>query len=297
MEENAKLRFIIKGANGENAELLLGSEQAELLEMRFSRAFFIRCGKEKIIAEIERAGSYRELEALARKYYLCDACNFADINIYGAKRALKVIVNVLYEYPKLRSKLCFIGTQYGLEKLLVGLQNGNKEVLNDFNLQYICSEENARNLGNVVMSILKEIIGEHESYVALSMFAFGMLDSILLDKNDYDGYAYIGFVSELRDDEKTGFHPIGCNSPEYVIYHELGHLLSNMCGLEDKEEFKTFYSSLSREEIRKGLSEYAEESPSEFIAEAFAETICNPEPRKIARKVGELLKAAYKEVR
>ncbi len=42
------------------------------------------------------------------------------------------------------------------------------------------------------------------------------------------------------------------------------------------------------------MSEYANESSKEFIAETFAEYMCNPKIRQIARRVGELIGMVYK---
>lgn len=281
------------GNYGNKVTLELNEKQYTLIESRITRSFYVRCAKDKILSEIDNAGNYAILENIAKKYYLCDASSFDGINLYGVKRLLKVIVEVLYKYPKLRSKLCFIGTHHAMERLLVKMEQGDKEILNDFNLQYICSVENAEKLGGIVHSILTRLIDEHEGYVATAMCAFGLLDAVLLDKNDYEGYAYLEFVSGLRRNEAMGFHPKGCHTPESVVYHELGHLLDDMCGLSESPDFKAYYDTLTTGDIKYGLSEYANESPKEFIAEAFAEYMCNPKIRPIARRVGELLNKAY----
>lgn len=283
-------------ANGEVIVLKLNQKQRKLIESRLTRSFFIRCKKERILQQIDDAPNYRELENIAMKYYLCDVCSFADINLYGVKRVLKVMVEVLYKYPKLRSRLCFVGTPHAMESLLVKMENGDEEVLNRFNLQYICTKENAIKLGRLMHKMLSQMILEHEEYVAMAMHAFGLFDAMLLDKNDYDGYAYLKFISNLRYSESVGFHPKGCHTPESVVYHELGHLLDYMCGLKEDDGFIDFYNGLSKSFIKKNLSEYATTSPGEFIAEAIAEYACNPTPRPIAKKVGALLDRVYSQL-
>lgn len=183
-----------------------------------------------------------------------------------------------------------------MEKMLIQMEQGNREILNDFNLQYICTNENAEKLGTMVHSLLSKMIEQHERYVATAMCAFGLLDAVLLDKNDYDGYAYLEFMSQLRQSEATGFSPKGCYTPESVIYHELGHLLDDMCDFSETADFKTYYASLTTDEIKSGLSEYALVSPKEFIAEAFAEYMCNSTPRSISTSIGELLDITYKKI-
>ncbi len=286
-------KLTLCGINGEEAVLELDEEQEGMLRSRFSRSFYVRCKKEKILYEIENVKDGAALKALAKKYYFCDTCDFDNINLYGAKRVLKVVVEALYRYPRLRSKLCYIGSHSGFEKLLIALEEGDPAVLNQFNLQYICTGENAKKLGALVHHLLTNIMNNHEVYIASAMSAYGLFDAVLLDQNDYDGYSYLTLVSLLRKNEAVGFHPKGCHTPESVVYHELGHLLDKMCGLSEKFGFKSYYKGLSREEIRFGLSEYALVSPEEFIAEAFSEYMSNPEPRAIAAKVGALLDSAY----
>lgn len=295
--EGEKFSLTLCGDGGDKVVLKLNEEQATLLKSRFTRSFYVRCKKEKLLNDIDNAGSHTELEEIAQKYYLCDACGFGDINLYGVKRILKVVVEILYRYPKLRSRLCFIGTPHGMEKLLVRLENGDKDALNSFNLQYICTDENAKNLGGLIHKMLTALISEHREYIATAMSAFGLFDAVLLDNNDYDGYAYLQLISNLRRSEAVGFHPKECHTPESVVYHELGHLLDNMCGFRKDPEFESFYASLDQSDIKSGLSEYALESPAEFIAEAFAEFMCSPAPRPIAVKVVSLLDVAYRKLK
>ncbi|MCH5159931.1 MAG: hypothetical protein J1F66_03675 [Clostridiales bacterium] len=286
-------RFTLDGVDGETVDLELSEQQVKLMLARFDRAFFKRCKKEVIISAIDDAHNTAELEAIAQKYYLCDACSFADINLYGVKRILKVLVESLYKYPKLRSKLCFIGTHHTLGQLFERMEDGDEEVLKTFGLHYVCSSDNAKKLGHIIHNILSALISDHEGYIATAMCAFGLFDALLLDQNDFDGYAYLQVVSDLRKNEVSGFHPQGCNSVEFVVYHELGHLLDDMCGFYTSDPFTTYYNSLTTADIMSGLSRYALESPKEFIAEAFAEYMCNSTPRPIAQKTVELLDAAY----
>ncbi len=286
-------QLTLRDVDNDKVTLELNENQIKLVESRINRSFYVRFKKEKILKEIDDAENGKRLEDIAKKYSLCDTCSFDGINLYGVKQILKVVVESLYKYPKLRSKLCFIGTHYELEKLLIRMKHGDKEVLNAFNLQYICTEENAKKLGFLIHDTLTQLINDHENYVATAMFAFGLFDAILLDKNDYDSYAYLEFIKQLRTNEAVGFHPKGCHTPESVVYHELGHLLDDICELSKNIEFKTYYESLTSEKIKCGLSKYACTSPKEFIAEAFAEFMCNPNPRPIAKKVGELLDKAY----
>lgn len=85
--------------------------------------------------------------------------------------------------------------------------------------------------------------------------------------------------ASMEECERTGFHPVGCNTKKSVVDHEMGHLIHAAYGglkLNPKEA-----------SIKSELSEYAMENIKEYHAEAWAEFCNNPHPRKRAREVGE----------
>ena len=95
--------------------------------------------------------------------------------------------------------------------------------------------------------------------------------------------------ADLAISEKYGYHPKGCNTIESVIDHEMGHLLDAEYGVSKTKQIKNLKNGLTSTEIKKGLSEYATRSESEFIAEAWTEFLNNKEPRPIAKYVGSLI--------
>ena len=84
------------------------------------------------------------------------------------------------------------------------------------------------------------------------------------------------------------------SSPQTVAMHEWGHLMSNhitnamINGESTAEEYWKWYKTLSKEEIRNGLSDYATTNRGEFEAECFAELMM-PNPRPLALKFKEFL--------
>ena len=285
----------IKGERWDTV-LHLSEHQMRLINSRFERQFYNRCREDRLIGFIDYAPNREELELIAKKYGIADICIFSDINLYGIKRLLKVIVSVLYRYPRLRSRMSYLGTHSGYIGAVERLRAGDTAVLKDFGLEYICSEEMAKDLGRQLASSVEPIEAEGGNHIATAVSAFGFFDAILFDEKDYDGYAYIKMVSLLRENERSGFHPKGCSGPESVVYHEVGHMLDSMLSLSESEEFKSFYNRCSERDIIAGLSEYAASSPTEMIAEAFAEYMCSPSPRYTAKYIGELIDKKYKEL-
>ena len=84
------------------------------------------------------------------------------------------------------------------------------------------------------------------------------------------------------------------SSPQTVAMHEWGHLMSNhitnamINGESTAEEYWKWYQTISKDEIRNGLSDYATTNRGEFEAECFAELMM-PNPRPLALKYKEFL--------
>ena len=100
---------------------------------------------------------------------------------------------------------------------------------------------------------------------------------------------------------KNKFHPVGCTTIRSHLDHEIGHQLDNLLGLRDMIEIQELFESrvvitngvedFSR--ITEELSKYAWKNDnknrySEFIAEAWSEYCNNPNPREIAKTVGDV---------
>lgn len=112
------------------------------------------------------------------------------------------------------------------------------------------------------------------------------------------------FLHSLQKDVKSGWHPIGTDTPAAVLTHEFGHQIDNY--LQKKgvrgwvqtmfDEMQLEARPLIRDQKRTAdqvygelLSRYGAKNSAEFFAEAFSEYIHNPNPRPIAKKVGEKL--------
>ena len=284
----------LQSADGRCVYVDFTERQLKCLEYRTDRIFLIRCSEERLFALIDQASTYGELESIAIKYDFADICDFSNINVFGLKKLLKVVVRVLYRYPKLRGSLCFIGTHIRYRDAVNRIYRNDQSALKDLGLQHICSPQAAINLGYIVGDLVDQLLRNSDGYIATAVTAYGLLDAILFDHNDYNGYAYSKLLSDLKESEMTGFHPKGCDSPESVVYHEIGHMLDSFCSLSESYEFRALMSRLSQMDIYRGLSQYATTSPKEAIAEAFAEYMCNPYPRPLAKQIGAMLDQKYR---
>lgn len=105
---------------------------------------------------------------------------------------------------------------------------------------------------------------------------------------------YDKMTQSLVNDVKSGFHPVGCDTVKSVFDHEMGHQLDYALGLNKDKDLMDYYRSLTNTDIRDGLSKYATKNEKEFIAEAYAEYLNNPEPRPIAQTVGQIIEERAK---
>lgn len=97
----------------------------------------------------------------------------------------------------------------------------------------------------------------------------------------------------LKSGVESKFHPAGCDSMRSIMDHELGHALDFLLGLSQRSDIRKLWESWGG--VAETLSRYARTNLAEFIAEAWAEYLNNPEPRPIAKEMGSIVERAYKE--
>lgn len=109
------------------------------------------------------------------------------------------------------------------------------------------------------------------------------------DKRDYELI--------MQKCEGQGFHPK--RDPEHsgsmaVMVHELGHILDYMTNAREDDVIYAVWYKNHGVRMKEGLSEYADSSIAEMIAEGFAEYALCKEPREIAKTIGERLNDLYR---
>lgn len=111
--------------------------------------------------------------------------------------------------------------------------------------------------------------------------------------------------ANLQYNVDTKWHPEGCATKKATMDHEFGHAIWYKLGLNKNgtpnangndwagrsplQQFIAKEMNWGKDHIKNNLSEYGATNSSEFFAEAYSEYLNNPNPRPIAKKVGELL--------
>ena len=114
----------------------------------------------------------------------------------------------------------------------------------------------------------------------------------------------------LARSEANRFHPARCDTIKSVVDHEMGHQIDKLIGARSDPKIIALFDDMQArggiETQRLELSGYGGYSPTvtekgkalgEFIAEGWAEYMNNPQPRPMAKAIGERLEELYNEKR
>lgn len=271
--------------------------QLELLCLRASRVF-LKCHDENhIVWQLNNASDIVEVEQIAMQNGVCDYCSLVDLNLESAVTLVRIATHISFLFPKIRSRMCFLGSKAGYRNALRSLCLLDREIIKKFRIQHICSDKAIINMSSDVLIMIDNVNydGKKDNVLAQAFTIRGLLDAIILDESDFRGLNYRRLTNQLKDYVAFGCYPKGCDTVDALIYHEFGHLLDALVGLSENEAFISYYNSFDKLQIAKNLSQYATINIREFFAEAFSEYMCNKNPRSIAVYAGKFLEKLYQE--
>ena len=269
----------------------------------------------------KEAKDKQEAENYARKVLGVKNVNYGSLDTDYCNAINSAMSENLNSFPKLKEMVNTLGSIQGLNKdrqiKYLAEKRGEIEnltyvLLKKAELVYGPSYQNyPGGRKGLEASLRKDVMNRFKKVVTQRASA-GEIAHYLLSGNDSLNGMY--FNESLRKKDMVDkamsraaaskFHPEGATTAKSMIDHEFGHALEHYIIKELKKgkislsytEIRHIYSGLSSKEICEGLSKYADGSLSEFIAEAYSEYRNNPNPRSIARNVGNLLQQAYKEI-
>lgn len=204
--------------------------------------------------------------------------------------------------PSIKDRMRMVGSGQERNKVF-------KQVLTDYYLNNSTSLQNARALGysdKQIESLAKKWASKSVGKVGSNVLAFASDTTItgieeikrfsgIFVNNKYADYALM--TKEAEKSVKAKFHPVGTNSVKATFDHEVGHQLDYALGLNKHPDIVKLYRSMSKTEIKENLSDYANTNIKEFIAEAYSEYLNNPQPRDIAKQIGEIIERLADEQR
>jgi hypothetical protein len=102
-----------------------------------------------------------------------------------------------------------------------------------------------------------------------------------------------GFTNHLKQDVIQNWHPQGTDSIKAVVDHELGHQLDTLLDLHKDAAMLALWAK-GKPFVSENLSRYAMKNIKEMIAEGWAEYRNNPQPRAMAKQIGEIVESRYR---
>ena len=257
------------------------------------------------------AKNIEEANIFAQKNLGVPNASYKGIHIDVANEWNRGLLETFTKFPELKKNFSFVGEMSELkdvfEKALIPYLKNEYAKKNS---GAVLSEENAKKIVARVMSQpnIKIQFKVPRDVIASSRYnsdgVWKSINGVTINKYYGDSPDFIKIISEQSVANK--FHPQGCTTIRSHLDHEIGHQLDKLLGLRDMPEVQKIFES--RVIISKGvedfskitneLSEYAwnhnnSNRYAEFIAEAWAEYCNNPEPREMARKIGEIIEREY----
>lgn len=241
--------------------------------------------KEEIAKKAREAFSNEDLAVICEQLNIADKIFLGKVDLWLAKHALSTIYRTLKKYPALRSNMNYFGT-------LNGFMQNKKELIktNQTEIQKLLINESDK----IVNKCLDMFKNDALAAAFLIKVDDNYLSGIIINGKSFNQQ---DIINELRNGEKTGFSPKGCNSVKSVIDHEIGHMLDQLLNINTAYQFKKLIRKYDLKYIDENLSHYSvlnnEINEAEVIAEAYSEYCNNPNPRDIAKTVGELIDNKY----
>ena len=242
---------------------------------------------------IPEAATIEEANKIAIEYGIAKNADFSDIDVSAANELIAGVVRTKEIFPELET-FDFVGSSqkhsnsraYTLAKRAFY----NNPEYHRRNHPGLSDEE--------VIEAMKKSAPKwrFENRVwAISSDGYGYV-GISLNKNSFTPKTIEETYDSLVRGVKDRFHPIGCDTVKSIIDHEMGHKIDTLLEASQDEKIKIVYQTGQRlKKITEQLSEYAKTNIAEFIAEAWSEYCNNPEPRPLAKFVGERLIELRKE--
>ena len=224
---------------------------------------------------------------------------YNGIDVRVANEWNEALRDTFEKFPELQKELKFVGTA----------QERNKKLRKDYEAYaFNRLKERHPNHGDDILKPLAKRQADNAlrgfrpgpntmaQSISTDRPVFKDISGVTINKNNATNYTTMKRGLELS--EKNRWNPVGSNTPRSILDHEIGHQLDNLLNISNLDIVQDLYDSRTRDQIKADLSEYAwnnnnPERYSELIAEGWAEYMNNPEPREIARVIGEAIEAEY----
>lgn len=241
----------------------------------------------------------KEAQDWARQRFPTITINYGKLAPETANTVNQTLLDTFSRVPQLEQRIRYIGSSQARNQDIKDYFRPTIESSVRNTLSHLTKEQQDKFIEKQLNKYVQKIPGEVYAY------SHGSVPGTVWERfnginiNEKYGKNFANMTQSLRDDELTGWHPIGSGSVKGVIDHELGHEIDKLLGLIDsKDRFKITDPGLAPiiQQIQSmpggvagNLSRYATTNYKEIIAEAWAEYINNPNPRQPAQLIGDYI--------
>lgn len=260
-------------------------------------------GESGIISTIEfqSATTIQEAEEFARNSLGIPKVSYKGVDVTTANEWNKGLTDAFNRFPELKKNFGFVGECHERNAQL------KPEVVKFYTDWYKSHfpDEKIESLQPLIDKKVKEQMKR------LSVSRNTMAQSFRGSKDRYNSFIGVtvnrdfgkdskSFLDAVAEDVKSKFHPEHCDTIRSILDHEIGHQLDDLLDLRNNVDVQKLFNDRTNQQITDDLSKYAWDNTnsnkySEFIAEAWAEYCNSPEPRSVAKQVGEIIESEYKK--
>ena len=277
-----------------------GLDKAESFE-DFKKTY-LKVAEESAKMEAQKfapAKSIKEAEAFARDIIGIPNVSFKGVDIRVANSMNESLNNAMSYCPELRKRMQFFGSAQERNKQI-------KKELEDYFTKYFeprygAGSPLASKYGKKYASRIVGKVSSNTYALAYSgeVRGSGVTDELRSIVQKWSGIGvnsnmakdFEDMLAQVKHDVSIGWHPIGCDTIRSIFDHEFGHQLSFAFDLSKNETIKDMYFGKTKTERSLAVSQYGSMNIEEFIAEAYAEYVNNPNPREAAKIIGEIIES------
>lgn len=224
------------------------------------------------------AKTSKEAASFAVSNNLADHANYGAIDVEVANTINDVLQTTLTKFPALRNAQRFVGSAQEHNKnrrdIMVNqlLPDALSKGWSDDEISNYIKRQKARKVSSSVRAMSSD---------------YGV------SVNEFFGSNPAKFLESKQRSVERKWNPVGCGSIKATIDHEYGHQLDDLLDLSSSVQFLSIRRNYSKAQVIEGLSEYASTKHCEYIAEAWAEYVNNPNPRPMSVEIGKLIESQY----
>jgi hypothetical protein len=243
--------------------------------------------------------SIKEAEEYAVNMGFARNARYSGLSLEAANALNESMHENIKRVPALKNKMSFIGSSSEQRQIYTDSLYKKITEMDFGDVSKMTQDDKSKYAGAAVNIASKKLKMPRNTFAAHGdgpSFRDHGVDGIALNDMFWFNDSDIGDLKKrLPELVEKKFHPDHCDTIKSIIDHEVGHAIDKratervMGQISNQDEIIEMYRMIPFMGMRNGLSEYARKDIGEMVAEGWAEYVNSPEPRPIAKKIGDLI--------